>query len=82
MTIGGKMAKPARRAQRDGEFRFSARPAINTAETQTVASMALSVVSGMPEAYAARPDRRCLGMNTKAALFTPGHRNTRDLHHC
>ena len=52
MKIGGKTATPARTAQLESEFRFPARPAINTAETQTVARTALSDMSCMPEEYA------------------------------
>ena len=52
MTIGGRTATPARTAQLDSEFRFPARPAINTAEIQTVARTASSDTSCMSEEYA------------------------------
>ena len=50
---GGRTATPARTAQLDSEFRFPARPAINTAEIQTVARTALSDTSCMSEEYPA-----------------------------
>jgi len=49
MTIVGQTATPARTAQLVSEFRFPATPAINTAETQTVARTALSHTSCMPK---------------------------------
>jgi hypothetical protein len=52
MTIGGNKAKPARIVQLDSEFRFPAKPAINTAEIQTMAKPTLSEMSCIPEAYA------------------------------
>lgn len=72
MTIGGQTANPARIAQLDSEFRFPARPAINTAETQTAANTVLSDMSCMGSAYApavdgAVPD----GTHRSCAVLTP-----------
>ena len=56
MTIGGRAATPARTAQPDSEFRFPARPAINTAETQMVAHDG-------PERYELHARRYAPGLN-------------------
>jgi hypothetical protein len=66
MTSGGRRATPARRAQLHMEFRFPARPAINTAEIQTVASTALSNTSGMAQEYAQE-------LNAAVPECTQGH---------
>src|SRR4026209_1571152 len=88
MTIGGRRATPASTAQLHSEFSFAARPAINTAETQTVATTALSDASCISEEYApalngAAPkctDRRDADGERQApvpdsAAFTSGGRN-------
>lgn len=64
MTIGGRRARPVRRAQLNIEFRFPARPAINTAEIQTAASTALSDRDCIPQEYAR-------GMNGAVPECTP-----------
>ena len=41
MTSGGRTATPARTVQLEIEFKFSAMPAMDTAEIQSMAKMAL-----------------------------------------
>src|SRR5580765_5966520 len=51
-TIGGMTATPARTVQPVTVFRVPAMPAINAADSQTVARTPLSDTSCMPEEYA------------------------------
>jgi len=52
MTSGGRTATPARTVQLENEFTFAAMPAMDTAETQSIAVMALIDTSCIVRVYA------------------------------
>jgi hypothetical protein len=64
MTSGGMTARPARTVHADSDFTLPPMPAAHSAETQTVAAVALMELSCIVTNVRAVTERRCSRVHT------------------